>query len=134
MKYWGFFLLNFLLIASSHAEDLQFSKTIYAKKEKISKTSITLKRFNNFLINDVCMKNPGTCLALAKTKELPPPSKKDFPIAVHPAAERCVLLGGKNIILQNAKNEDLDFCEFKDDSLIDSWELYYAQTPKEKMK
>lgn len=134
MTYSRYILLTFFLLTSVHAEDLQFSKMDYTKKKEISISKITLKKFNNFLVNESCIKRPDQCLALQKTKELPPSSKKDFPIAVHPASERCILLNGRNIILQNMKNEDFDFCEFKDGSFIDSWNLYYAQSPKEKMK
>lgn len=59
--------------------------------------------------------------ALSKKVEM---KKPDIPLAGHPAAFYCGSAGGLNRILKDSKNNEYDFCEFKDGSMINSWHLY----------
>lgn len=45
---------------------------------------------------------------------------------VHPASEFCFAKGGRNYVLENEKKDQVDVCKFTDNSMIDSWDLYYA--------
>lgn len=50
--------------------------------------------------------------------------KPDMPLAGHPAAFYCGSAGGHNRILKDSENNEYDFCEFKDGTMINSWNLY----------
>ncbi len=50
--------------------------------------------------------------------------------AVSPASVLCTQLGGKNFIAFNEKKEQYNFCRFEDQSLINSWSLFYKRNPK----
>jgi putative hemolysin len=50
--------------------------------------------------------------------------RPNVPLAGHPAAFYCGSAGGLNRILKDSKNNEYDFCEFKDGSMINSWHLY----------
>jgi len=67
------------------------------------------------------------CMALSAVKrvgvKLSPPKT---PLYGNPAARYCLDHGGLNRILKDSKRNEYDYCEFKDGSLVDAWDLLDA--------
>lgn len=95
----------------------------------------TTQKVDSLEIDSACAKTkPPKCQAfLAKddhAKALPAP----HPQLNHPAALNCQGKGGQNLIALNSQKKEYDFCRFKDNSMVESWSLYFREHPAEKIK
>lgn len=66
-------------------------------------------------------------------------TKKDFPKIesqedFHPASIYCRAQDGVYLIALNAKKETYSFCQFKDRSMVNAWDLFYKHYPADKVK
>lgn len=66
------------------------------------------------------------CQALLSLKKKPVKSKIKNPVSGNPSSTHCWDMGGKPRILKDKKNNEIDYCLFKDGSMIDGWDLYYS--------
>lgn len=117
-----------LLIASSAAHADQTMK--YFNNDKYEQRKI--KTYQKANLNEACFKaGKPSCKAwtvyMAKAKT---PTKNPTPLAGNPAALYCWDVGAKNRILKAQNGDQSDFCVFDDNSMIDSWDLYYKHFPK----
>lgn len=115
--------LALTLLTLDFAYAAQFTFTVDGKTRKIE-----TQKFNSTNLSADCFqKNAATpdCDAFRiLSKKNVEEKRPDIPLAGHPAAYFCGSIGGLNRILKDEKNNDYDFCEFKDKSLIDAWDLY----------
>lgn len=56
------------------------------------------------------------------------------PFTGNPGANYCWDVGAKSKILEDQKNNQYDFCEFPDGSMIDAWNLYSKHYPTQRVK
>lgn len=97
---------------------------------KIKKIEIT--EFIEMKLTKSCFKSSKTpqCQAYSATKKnIISLNKPNTPLAGHPAAYMCGSAGGVNRVLKDDKNNEYDYCEFKDGSMIDAWDLYEKIKP-----
>lgn len=117
----GFFVIAILFSQFTQAATWTMDTKSGAKKF----TTVEIQGIN---MSETCSKK---CTALNKLK--PSKLKINNPIpslAGHPASKLCTALEGMNRVVTNDKNQQYDFCEFKDKSMVDSWGLYYKHFPK----
>ncbi len=82
-----------------------------------------------------CKVNTGKmkCQAYtASTRSMPDVQFSDARIT--PASQLCSQLNGKNFIAFGSKKEELNYCQFADGSLVNSWSLFYKFFPKNTIK
>lgn len=115
-------ILTMVGAPKAHAENLT------RLDQNLKPTTVEINRINDIRVNSICftIKN---CKAIAAAKELQSSSKPTLGIG-HPAAQYCQLVGGKNIILTDSKRNQIDYCLFSDESMVDAWDLYYKHHPK----
>lgn len=91
--------------------------------------------YKGLKVNSKCGTNAKVnpkCLALAATKTDLPDKNSNFNGS--PASELCTTLKGVNIIAFDNTGGEQNFCKFSDDSLINSWTMYYHYFPKSEIK
>lgn len=103
---------------------LLFSPIIFAEDFSNQKEVFHIEMQKNIHVSADCLKK-ADCLALKSLTEKIKDSPPQNGLLGHPASRFCKDAGGLNIILKSKKNQAFDFCQFKDLSLIDSWDLYY---------
>lgn len=89
--------------------------------------TVTTQIVGGVQISDSCVKKKEkqpSCQAYRALLKRVSSKKPDVPLAGHPAAFYCGSAGGLNRIVKDSKNNEFDFCEFKDGSMINSWHLY----------
>lgn len=91
-----------------------------------------IKTFQKANLNEACFKaGKPNCKAWTVFNGSPKErTKSKTPLAGNPAANYCWDVGAKNRILKAQNNDEYDFCVFDDNSMIDSWDLYYKHFPK----
>ncbi len=113
-------------VSSAHAD--QTLK--YFNNDKYS--DVKIKTYEKANLTESCFKGgKPNCKAWttfnAKAKT---PTKNPTPLAGNPAALYCWDVGAKNRILKAQNGDQYDFCVFDDNSMVDSWDLYYKHFPK----
>jgi len=94
--------------------------------------NVKISEFQGAHLNSECIKGgKPQCKAWSCFLEKPKPrSKSNFPLAGDPAAQYCWDVEAKNRILKSVDNKQYDYCVFSDNSMIDSWDLYYKHFPR----
>ncbi len=94
--------------------------------------NVKIESFEGFKINSTCLASkPPKCQAYLATKIKLPLSKSPLPVEGHPAARYCLDHKALNRILLDKDRKQYDYCLFTDGSLIDSWDLFYYNFPKQ---
>lgn len=105
------------------------SEVFTHKFSKAPAREIKIEQLNGFHVNDECIKNKKECLSLilrpfkedpiksAKTKQAPH-------VLGNPASDFCKVNHGNSEILQDKKNNEYDYCVFKDKYFVDSWDFF----------
>ena len=103
------------------------------KSRKVKKIYFQ-KTTSGFLVETRCFKKISNCESLERIKKY---KKIKFKNTLHsngtirnPASQFCSEIGGRNIILEDFKLNDYDFCMFKDKSMILSRDLLRKMTFK----
>lgn len=113
-----YLLLSFFAFAKE--QDLKmFNKGKYE--------SVQIKKIENVRVANCKNKN---CQALKALKKKPTPTPKKNVVSSNPSSAHCWDAGGKPRILKDKKNNEIDYCLFKDGSMVDGWDLYYAHHPQ----
>lgn len=117
------FSLFVLISFSSHAFAAEGLRIYDGKDYK----NLAIKDYQGMSFTEECLqKIPPTCDAYKATlTQVIEIKKSPIPLLGHPAARYCLDAGGENRIVKGGKNEQYDYCLFKDGSMIDSWHLYY---------
>ena len=72
------------------------------------------------------------CLAFSATTQSL--SDKESSFNGSPASELCTTLKGVNLVAFDHTGGEQNFCKFTDDSMVNSWSLYYHYFPKTEIK
>lgn len=108
------------------------ASTSYGESLKVAKNgkyeSIQVIKYQTFNITSDCAKNK--CLALEATKKKVVTKVSRVPLLGNPASTYCKSAGGVSRILIGQDKKQYDYCMFQDESMIDSWDLYYKHNPK----
>jgi putative hemolysin len=51
----------------------------------------------------------------------------------HPGSAYCIKMSGQNKIFYTETGEEIDICQFKDSSILRTWQLYYKHLKKEQV-
>ena len=81
------------------------------------------------IINDICKHHLETCNAWQAYQEPRMVEATQLNLSSI-AAAYCKKIAGVPLILKNTDNEGQSFCLFEDNSLISSWDLYFAYEQK----
>lgn len=121
-------ILAFLFFCTYAMAATTTSWTMMIKGQKKPVIVKTIK-VQNAEVSENCAKK---CTALEKLAAKPSsPGENPVPQWTgHPASVFCQSIGGMNRIFKNSKNQEYDFCEFKDKSYIDAWDLFYKHFPR----
>lgn len=104
-----------------------------SQKKEGKAITIQTQQYKSFSLTENCFKtDPPQCDALTATRSKVKVMKSKIPLLDHPAAKFCRDHGGLNRILQTKEGAQIDYCEFKDNSMISAWDLYYHFFPKTK--
>lgn len=68
-----------------------------------------------------------SCLAFSTSLAAPPPPTSKF--NGNPASQNCSEFKGANLIAFNAQKQEVNYCQFADGSMVNSWDLYYKRHP-----
>ena len=114
-----------LFVGPASATDAKLKRYDIHKKKMVE---VTIANVEGLRVSKNCgsRKNPK-CMAL-KALGLSPSSSgtSSIPLVGHPAAKLCRELGGNGLLFLDPKKIEIDYCVFKDESFINSWDLYYA--------
>lgn len=79
---------------------------------------------DGLMVSKACAENSRQCMDLLKkhTNSLKKQNERKK-LMGHPASEYCQMSGGKNIILEDDKLNQFDFCFFENNYGIDSWQM-----------
>ncbi|KYG66786.1 hypothetical protein AZI86_07025 [Bdellovibrio bacteriovorus] len=120
-------LIGLLLTLSNPvlAKDIILKRYIPAKKASIEVKAVS---FKGFRISKNCGgKEPMTCMAWKSTSiKIQNRTSASVPLVGHPAARNCQDLQGVSLIFLDDKKNEVDYCVFRDESFINSWDLYHA--------
>lgn len=110
-------------------------KRIYDSETNANPTykeeKIVFTKKDNMFVNEICLKKAAKpCEAFAKAKTKPTETNQKDGFLGHPASSRCLAYQGKNLIFFSPEGKEYDVCQFSDNSMVDSWDLYYKQNPK----
>lgn len=142
------FISNLLLTPSIFAEKVKTAnKTTVAANKKLEKDTyifnkddqskqFKIKEFGNLKLTEDCFQNAKSLkpnceaytAALIKIEDSQ--YKQISPYHNHQASLHCELIGGKNVIAKTSENNDMDFCLFKDGSMVSSWSAFYYKKEK----
>lgn len=139
----SFFCLSGIV---NSAEPLEKSKTAknYLQNKKIKSDQYTItnnktkkvlivKMFEGLKLSQDCFKKDiPNCEAYSASLKKPvakPADNMKSPYHNNLASIYCELIGGENRIAKSPSNDETDFCEFKDGSLVSSWSAYYKTNP-----
>lgn len=114
------YLLFSLLV---HAEDSSLQMF-----EKGKYQTVQIKKVQNVRIANC---KSDKCLALKALKDKPKKGGKVGVVSGNPSSAYCWDMGGKPRILKDKKGAEVDYCVFKDNSMIDGWDLFYAHNPQQ---
>lgn len=90
------------------------------KSEKIA-----ISKMEGLSVNDSCAREKKECFSAIEQGLLENSSiKKDKSQAGNPASLFCQRIKGINIILQDERKNEYDYCKLDNKYLIDSWQLY----------
>ncbi|MBO9666713.1 MAG: DUF333 domain-containing protein [Bdellovibrio sp.] len=122
----GIVIIAFLLSFAAQAGEFSLRYYNNDKYELVKITEVQKTR-----VTSNCIKNgKPSCKAwsifLGKPFKV---SAQKVPLLGNPAAHYCWDVGAKNRILKADNNEQTDYCVFDDNSMIDSWDLYYKHFP-----
>lgn len=125
------FVAIMLSVVGHHAS----AKDIVLKRhmpgtEKMGNVEVT--SFNGIHISKNCIKN-GTpnCLAWkATSSKTQPKVKSNIPLLGHPASKLCQAKMGTSLIFIDEFGVEVDYCQFRDNSAVNSWDLYNAINDK----
>lgn len=123
-------------LSSTTAKKLKENEYSLDQNNKIKIFATTL--FEGLLLSSDCFKSKSkkpTCDAYTKSLKTPPIKAEDAtesPYHNNLGAIHCKLIGGTGVIVKSHQNNESDFCQFKDGSLVSSWTAYYktTQTPQ----
>ena len=100
--------------------------------ENKSKTFTTVL-YDGLLLSGDCFKDKKPkCQAFAKTTttlNTKPQENLKSPYHNNLGAIHCELMGGKGLIAKSSSNDESDFCQFEDGSMVSSWSSYYKTHP-----
>ncbi|GEM_PF-655587 len=117
-----FVLLAFVALVASDAFAETLTMSLPGKMVRV-----TTQNVGGVEVSKGCLNKKGkqpACDAYKALSKKASPKSANVPLAGHPAAFYCGSAGGLNRILKDSKNNEYDFCEFKDGSMINSWHLY----------
>ncbi|MBC7398035.1 MAG: DUF333 domain-containing protein [Bdellovibrionales bacterium] len=121
-----FFILTSLTLASVSNAD------IFRYSSDGKYVDIKINIYESIRLNENCFaKEKPNCLAYKASKVLATnetPSKTDT--IGHPASRNCGSRNGSSRILITKDDKQFDYCQFADGSMIDSWDLYYRNYPR----
>lgn len=90
------------------------------------------------LLSQNCFKGKTpNCQAYTKsieTTNTKPQDNMKSPYHNNFGAIHCELMGGKGLIAKTSTNDDSDFCQFPDGSMVSSWSAYYKTHPQVQTK
>lgn len=121
------------------------SKTLKENQYSLDKdnkiTIFSTQLYDGLLLSEHCFKNTNiktaaqsqkpTCEAYTKSLQKPAQKAEDnlpTPYNNNLGSIHCKLIGGTGLIAKSHKNNESDFCEFKDGSIVSSWSAYYKIT------
>ena len=102
----------------------------YSLSYDANKTTVfATKLHEGLLLSQNCFKKKTpNCLAYTKSLETTnskPQENMKSPYHNNIGAIHCELMGGKGLIAKTSTNDESDFCQFEDGSMVDSWSAYY---------
>lgn len=112
--------------------DFAYGGEIILKRYLTSKKALTEAKaidINGIRVSKKCVNHKGipSCMAwVATRKKSTGASSSGVPLIGHPAAKNCKSHNGVSLIFLDTKNNEVDYCLFKDDSFVNSWDLYHA--------
>jgi putative hemolysin len=111
----------------------------YALNYENNKTIVfSTKIHEGLLLSENCFKGKTPkCQAYFKsiqTTSSKPEENMKSPNHNNLGAIHCELMGGKGLIAKTSTNDDSDFCQFEDGSMVSSWSAYYKTHPQSRTK
>lgn len=101
-------------------------------------TVFSTKMHDGLLLSEDCFKGKAPkCQAYIKSIQAAntkPEDNMKSPYHNNLGAIHCELMGGKGLIAKTSTNDDSDFCQFTDGSLVSSWSAYYKTHPQSQTK
>ncbi len=101
-------------------------------------TVFSTKTHQGLLLSSSCFKgNTPKCQAYTKSIQATntkPQENMKSPYHNNLGAIHCELMGGKGLIAKTSTNDDSDFCQFSDGSMVSSWSAYYKTHPQSQTK
>lgn len=101
-------------------------------------TVFSTKTHEGLLLSDNCFKGKiPQCQAYLKSIQATntkPEENMKSPYHNNLGAIHCELMGGKGLIAKTSTNDDSDFCQFEDGSMVSSWSAYYKTHPQSQTK
>ncbi len=93
------------------------------------------KKFQGLELSEDCVKNnKPKCLAFEFAQIKPKNLTVKYEGYNNFAAIHCASVNGKNLIALDSKNNQYNFCQFSDKSLVNSWSMYYKSFPNKPIK
>lgn len=115
-----FFLFSQFLLASEIKLKLYDSEI-----KKIKEVGVVV--IENKKVTKNCVKGGRPkCLAWEALSREKIVIKKNIRLIGHPAARLCDQIGATNLLLLDSKGIEFDYCFFKDNTAVNSWDLYNA--------
>ena len=107
----------------------------YSLSYENNKTAVFGTRIHEgLLLSQHCFKSKTPkCLAYTKsiqTINTKPEENMKSPYHNNLGAIHCELMGGKGLIAKTSTNDESDFCQFEDGSMVSSWSAYYKTHPQ----
>jgi uncharacterized protein len=128
-------LLTLFLFFSTHAQ-AQAPLELTRLDKNLKPIKLKISKIENLNFAGACLSQPPCKALVASRVKYPPKPKKvvEGPpreeLLGHPAAQYCLQTGGRNIFLTDAKSNQYDYCLFEDESLVDSWSMYWKHHPQ----
>jgi putative hemolysin len=121
------------LIAQKNKPKLKSNE--YSLSYENNKTTVFgTKIHEGLLLSQNCFKSKTPqCQAYTKSIQITNSKPEDHmksPYHNNLGAIHCELMGGKGLIAKTSTNDDSDFCQFEDGSMVSSWSAYYKTHPQ----
>lgn len=90
--------------------------------ERNKSETIEMVTVDDMQVSQSCSKDKKTCWPYFKNTKIK--KHKKTKLKGNPASIFCNEIQGESRIFKDNKNNEYDFCKFKDDFYVDSWDLY----------
>lgn len=102
--------------------NLSFAGEVYLMRLNEGQKDVLIQKLQDIDVNEICFKSSEKCLK--RISEKPKVEVKSTLTAGNPASLYCQSIGGKNLILEDKKRNEYDFCEFTEGYVVNSWHIY----------